>query len=182
MRTVTFSNPEVNRLLNERFVCTWYNQASSVFPAKPASPADKQPPVNDDYLQNFPDGSGGPNVKLFFCTPEGRIVHFIQGYYRPATFQAEARYALEVLSTVTQPGMAEGRLRAVLAARHAERRASWEAERRCLEAEPPDAEGRLAWNQRRALLAVLARNQEVTAERLLHDPKGYMVNEVHVIA
>ena len=170
MRTVTFSRPEVNRVINERFVCTWFNQASDLFPGKPGNGVDRQPPVSGHYLQNFPDGAGGPNVKIFFCTPEGQIVHFIQGYYSPDTFLEEARFALRLLSS--PPGdlqkLHEKRLVAI----------SEEGRRLQVKPVPGDPAKQLGHKRRVALLGVMAGNHKTAMGRLLQDPKPFMVNEV----
>ena len=54
MRAVTLSDPETNRMINENFVVTWFNQAPEVFPPDTGS---RQPPVDETYLANFPDGA-----------------------------------------------------------------------------------------------------------------------------
>ena len=95
MRTVTFSRPDVQALLDDRFVSTWFNQAPNVFPV--GSSESQKSSYPKSYYTNFPDGAGGANVKLFFCTPDGKIVHFAQGYLKPETLRVEAEFALQLL-------------------------------------------------------------------------------------
>jgi hypothetical protein len=157
MRAVTLSSPAVIAKLDERFVVTWHNQAPDVFPAGAA----EIEPLPEEYRRNFPDGAGGANVKLFFCTPGGKVVHFVQGYYRPETFLAEVTLALELLEVAKGPDAA-ARLTKV----HEERQARFTAEA----ARETD---RLV----SGLLLVRAENHRLARERLLADPAPHMVNE-----
>ncbi|HEX6813183.1 MAG TPA: hypothetical protein VF384_16285 [Planctomycetota bacterium] len=163
---MTFSDPEVCRLLDTQFVSTWHNQAQDLFPGKPGAPGDHQPAVSEHYLRTFPDGAGGGNVRMFFCTPDGRIVHGIEGFYRPETFLAEVAFAQQLLAVAGDPA----ELRRRVAARQAG-----------LAGELGTAEAAGA-AQHRALLQVLHRNLERLAQRLLELPDRYMVSEPHAIA
>ena len=165
LRTVTFSDPEVQRLLDAQFVVTWHNQAQDLFPGKPGSPSDHQPAVSEHYLRTFPDGAGGGNVRMFFCTPDARIVHSIEGYYRPATFLAEVAFAQQLMAVAGDPA----ELRHRVAARQSG-----------LCRELGTAEAGAA--PHRALLQVLRSNLERLAQRLLDLPDRYMVSAPHAIA
>jgi hypothetical protein len=163
---VTFSDPEVQKLLDTQFVLTWHNQAQDLFPGKPGSPADQQPAVSEHYLRTFPDGAGGGNVRMFFCTPDARIVHSIEGYYRPATFLAEVAFAQQLMAVAGDA--AELRLRV------AARQAGLDRE-----LGTPEVAGAAP---QRALLGVLRSNLERLAQRLLDLPDRYMVSAPHAIA
>jgi len=166
LRTVTFSDPEVQKVLDTQFVLTWHNQAQDLFPGKPGSPGDHQPAVSEHYLRTFPDGAGGGNVRMFFCTADARIVHSIEGYYRPATFLAEVAFAQQLMAVAGDPA----ELRNRVAARQA-----------LLDRELGTAEAAGA-APHRALLLVLRRNLERLAQRLLDLPDRYMVSAPHAIA
>jgi len=163
---VTFSDPEVQKVLDTQFVLTWHNQAQDLFPGKPGSPGDHQPAVSEHYLRTFPDGAGGGNVRMFFCTADARIVHSIEGYYRPATFLAEVAFAQQLMAVAGDPA----ELRNRVAARQA-----------LLDRELGTAEAAGA-APHRALLLVLRRNLERLAQRLLDLPDRYMVSAPHAIA
>ncbi|HZN40866.1 MAG TPA: hypothetical protein VFD82_18820 [Planctomycetota bacterium] len=163
---MTFSDPEVQKVLDTQFVLTWHNQAQDLFPGKPGSPGDHQPAVSEHYLRTFPDGAGGGNVRMFFCTADARIVHSIEGYYRPATFLAEVAFAQQLMAVAGDPA----ELRNRVAARQA-----------LLDRELGTAEAAGA-APHRALLLVLRRNLERLAQRLLDLPDRYMVSAPHAIA
>ena len=179
MRAVTFSKPEVIRRMNEKFVVTWFNQAADLFPAKPAGPNDCQPQVSQHYLDSFPDGGGGANVKIFFCTPQGRIVHFIQGHYRPSTFLEEMDFATKLLASNTSGD--SKRFAPVLAKAHRERRQALAKQRELAGTAEPAADVR-AHRLLIQLFHLRERNHETALTRLLRDPKEYMVNESFAIA
>ena len=96
LRTVTFSDPEVRRALDTQFVVTWFNQARDLFPGEPAAAADHQPQVSEHYLSTFPDGAGGSNVRLFFCTPDARVA-------QPGELLPRATAGVEDLFVVLNP-------------------------------------------------------------------------------
>ena len=157
LRTVTFSDPEVRRVLDTQFTLTWFNQAKDLFPGEPGAPGDRQPAVSEHYLRTFPDGAGGGNVRMFFCTPDARVVHSIEGCYRPQTFLAEVAFAQQLLA---DGGSAASAQRRIAARREALQ----------LQAE------RAADEPARALLHVLVTNLDRTLERLMQAPDAWMVN------
>ena len=169
LRTVTFSDPEVQKVLDTQFVLTWHNQAQDLFPGKPGSPGDHQPAVSEHYLRTFPDGAGGGNVRMFFCTPDARVVHSIEGYYRPATFLQEVAFARELLAgAAARQATASEDIRQ----RVAKRRDLLDQERRAVIASEPT----------HALLRVLVDNLDRTLARLWQAPDAWMINENHAIA
>ena len=168
LRTVTFSDPEVRRALDTQFVVTWFNQARDLFPGEPAAAADHQPQVSEHYLSTFPDGAGGSNVRLFFCTPDARVVHSIEGFYRPATLLQEVAFARELLDCA-----AAGKATASeeIRQRVAKRRDLLDQERRVATASAPA----------QALLRVLVDNLDRTLARLWQAPDAWMINECRAI-
>lgn len=169
LRTVTFSDPEVRRALDTQFVVTWFNQAKQLFPGGPAAASDHQPQVSEHYLRTFPDGAGGSNVRMFFCTPDARVVHSIEGYYRPATFLQEVAFARELLAgAAARQATASEDIRQ----RVAKRRELLDQERRAVTASEPT----------HALLRVLVDNLDRTLARLWQAPDAWMINETRAIA
>ena len=165
MRTVTFSRSAVQALLDDRFVSTWHNQAPDVFPVGSGDPQKASYPQS--YYDEFPDGAGGANVKLFFCTFEGKIVHYTQGYLTPESLKVEAEFALGLLKNTKKPA------KATLKAAHAAMIQSLRKELRGLQTR----ERTPANTRKQPLLQVRVFNHQLAEERLLEDPKTWMVNE-----
>ena len=154
MRAVTFSDPKTNELINQNFIVTWFNQAPSLFPRRPVQTCTQH------NVRTLSEGAGGPNVKCFFCTPQGKIVHFIQGYYGPEVFQREVAFARTVLLAAGEKKDARLRIRAL----HEQRMATLREEH----------VGRRKGLRYRRQIA----NHRIASQRLLRDPKPFMVNDV----
>jgi hypothetical protein len=94
---VTLHDPEVIRSLNSDFVVAWSNLVPELYGnTDPNAP----PPASYDKkaVETAPEGTGGGNVRAYFCTPAGKIVHLTMGYWKPERFLAEAKLARELLS------------------------------------------------------------------------------------
>ena len=89
MRTVTFSDAAVERILDEHFDLYWTNQLPELF-RDPNAPPRRYP---ESQMEQFPEGGGGGNVRVFVCTPDGRVVHHLRGYWSPATLLDELEFA-----------------------------------------------------------------------------------------
>ena len=166
MRTVTFSRPTVQALLDDRFVSTWFNQAPDIFPEGSGDPQKTAYPQN--YYDKFPDGAGGANVKLFFCTPDGKIVHFTQGYLKAETLKVEAEFALRLLK-MKKPTKAR------LKAAHQARVKDLQRQLKKLQSKACKQTRENALAQ--SLLNIRVYNHQLAQERLLQDPESYMINE-----
>jgi len=95
---VSFSDPDVAKLLKKRYVCAWLNtngetNAGSSFAHTPNSPAG-----------HCIRGNGEHNVQLLVLTPRGRILHALSGYVPPATLIDELRFAADLFASLSQPG------------------------------------------------------------------------------
>lgn len=103
MRTVTFADPEIVDFLNQSFVPVWLNHSPDIYPG--IAPAD-QPQVvySEAEMAAYPEGGGGGNIRSFFCSPEGRILHNTQGYWSPELYLRELQQAALYTSA---PGDAE---------------------------------------------------------------------------
>lgn len=93
MRTVTFSNAEVTKLLDDHFDLYWTNQLPELF-RDPKAPPKRYP---EAQMAQFPEGGGGGNVRVFVCTRDGRIVHHLRGYWSPERLLDELRFALALV-------------------------------------------------------------------------------------
>jgi len=90
MRTVSFSQPQVNQTLSNDFVCFTTStegdpsagQSIRHRPKDPAGPCVR--------------GNGQQNVQTLFLTPEGEIFHAASGYLAPEDMLAELEYAREL--------------------------------------------------------------------------------------
>ena len=93
MRTVTFSNAKVAAALSKDFACAWKNiRPGEKFKAGVNQRLDALRAGSAEVLE---DGTGATNICAFFALPDGRILHAVQGYARPATFAREIAFALE---------------------------------------------------------------------------------------
>jgi len=94
MRTVSFSDPNLQNLLNSRFVNTYTNtkgdptSGSSVW-HEPGEPAG-----------NCIRGNGQQNVQTIFMTPEGQIFHVATGYLPAEHLFQEANFALHLFDQI----------------------------------------------------------------------------------
>jgi hypothetical protein len=87
MRTVSFSNKSVRRLLNQEFVNTYTNTTGDPTAGKSICHSP------DDLPGHCERGVGGQNVQTIFMTPEGKIFHAANGYLSPEDLLAEIKFA-----------------------------------------------------------------------------------------
>src|SRR5438094_9323727 len=93
MRTVTFAELDVVAHLRENFVTVWHNQTPDrpgLFPAQDFSPAEER--------NRYPEGGGGNNVQTYFCTPDGKLIYHLEGYWGCNRYVREAFYAKALAS------------------------------------------------------------------------------------
>jgi hypothetical protein len=204
MRTVTFSQTDVIRAIETNFVPTWFNQAPGQYPVLThgaAIAAGVREKVACDCLSaqgvrkeaargaalpkaTLPPGAGGTNVKIFFCTPDGRILNYLQGHWTPKEFTDHAAFSLELMK-IYERGGSDSNLRDDITDMH----------RQCEQVHVREVE-RLQNLLRIARLTperVAQTQQEINAQniraqchriavqRLLQDPKPYMNNEQRVL-
>ncbi len=87
MRTVSFSDPEVQNMLNRKFVCATTN-----------TKGDPTAGASIDHAPNDPPGmcirgNGKQNVQTIFMTPAGEIFHVATGFLPPEDLSTEVRFA-----------------------------------------------------------------------------------------
>lgn len=94
MRTVSFSNKSVRKMLNNEFVNTYTNTTGDPSAGKSIwhSP--------DDSPGRCERGLGEQNVQTIFMTPEGKIFHAANGYLSSEDLLAEINFAKELFSRI----------------------------------------------------------------------------------
>lgn len=90
MRTVTFSKPAVQQLLNRNFVNTFTNIEGD----PTAGRSIKHSPR--DFPGNCTRGNGEQNVQTIFMTPKQEIFHVITGFLNGDELADEIRFAMDL--------------------------------------------------------------------------------------
>jgi hypothetical protein len=90
MRTVSFSNSHVRRLLNNDFVNTFTNTQGD--PTAGMSISHRPTDAPGQCIR----GNGKQNVQTIFMTPDGEIFHVATGFLSSEDLLAEARFAKEL--------------------------------------------------------------------------------------
>ncbi|MCI0461202.1 MAG: hypothetical protein L0Z62_30005 [Gemmataceae bacterium] len=94
---VTLTDSDVIRHLGDRYVVAWSNLLPELYGN--SDPTAPLPPSYDRRaVQTTPEGSGGSNIRAYFCTSAGKIVHLSIGFWRPERFLAEAQFAERLLA------------------------------------------------------------------------------------
>jgi hypothetical protein len=94
MRTVTFADIQVIQVLQKHFVLVWHNQSPEFFSE------GVQEPATPEQAKAYPEGAGGGNVRTYFCTPNGQMVYYLQGFWRTERFVEEAVFARKVIANL----------------------------------------------------------------------------------
>ncbi len=92
MRTVTFSNDDVQKMLNNDFVCCYTNTEGD--------------PTAGASFSHAPDSEPGPcgrgagrqNVQTIFLTPDAEIFHVASGYLAPEDLLDELQFAKDLFA------------------------------------------------------------------------------------
>ena len=98
MRTVTFSDPKVAKLVHENFVPAWHNRGEGFH--------------NEDFSRetwmyaNVMEAYPTKNICTFFLTPEGRVFHYLAGSYAPAMLFKQLNHAVELRRAAFDDAMA----------------------------------------------------------------------------
>ena len=88
MRTVTFSDPAVAKLLNDSFVCVWTNKRPAVR-FKDGLYAGKE-------TKALPNGTAPDNVTSVFAAWDGTVIHVRQGSLDGPGFLEQIRFAKDL--------------------------------------------------------------------------------------
>src|SRR5262245_30149139 len=82
MRTVTFADPTVIDYLKSHFVLVWHNQT-------PGKNGDTATP---EEASAYEEGSGGDNIRTYFCTADGKLCYYLTGYWRADRYLAQLHF------------------------------------------------------------------------------------------
>jgi hypothetical protein len=88
---VSLSNDEVQRVLNDQFICTWVNIKDD-----PAAGASFAHPPNDQAVE-LARGLGEHNNQILMLTPNGKIVNALAGFIGPADLLEELQFSVNLL-------------------------------------------------------------------------------------
>lgn len=98
MRTVTFSDDRVRRVLNNEFVCCYADTTGD--PTSGASFSH----APDDQPGPCGRGAGRQNVQVIFMTPASEIVHVATGFLEADDLLEEIAYARELFGILSKNG------------------------------------------------------------------------------
>ncbi len=90
---MTFADDKVVDTLNSKFVLAWSNHAVD---GEGGGEAAVQPKWSEEELARYPEGGGGGNVRTYIAFPDGRVIHYIQGWFQPERFLEELHLALSI--------------------------------------------------------------------------------------
>src|SRR5688572_22601894 len=93
MRTVTFSDAAVSRVLNEKFICTWVNR----------EPGFHNCDLTAERMISEYDAFATKNSCTFFMTPDRHVLHYASGFFKPEPFLHEVRFVHELKKAVLDP-------------------------------------------------------------------------------
>jgi hypothetical protein len=129
---VTLANKDVQKALNERFLCSWLDTQGDPDSGGSFAHGPKEPAP--DVLR----GNGDHNVQILFLTPQGEIFHAVAGYAEPKDLLDEIALAQRIYAGIRMPGVDRAALVSVM-----ENAAAAEA-RSTLDTSPVPGRGALA--------------------------------------
>lgn len=97
MRTVSFSDSRVRKLLNEEFVCLRLNTRGDPTAGESFSHAPR------DSAGPCLRGNGRQNVQILFLTPDGEIFQVLTGFVGPDDLHSELQFALATYGKLDRP-------------------------------------------------------------------------------
>jgi hypothetical protein len=86
MRTVTFSDKGIKKLLGDSFVCAWVNRRPCLKFKDGLYPAEWKP-------RGLSNGAAVTNVTSVFAAPDGTLIHAIPGYLDAAGLKRHLEFA-----------------------------------------------------------------------------------------
>ncbi|MBY0527671.1 MAG: hypothetical protein K2R98_30010 [Gemmataceae bacterium] len=160
MRTVTFADLPLVEYLKQNYVVVWHNQSPDLF----SSEAGQQEKYTAEQVKAYPQGGGGGNVRSYFCTPDGGILYYLEGYWSGERYLAEARFARDLFDKVKSlPATEQAELARRTLAKHEE---MINRERQAIrEQHPEEFAGRFRPTEvrkREAALGLLARTLQLS--------------------
>jgi hypothetical protein len=98
MRTVTFSDVGIVKLLNDNFVCAWVNRRPDLKFMDGLYPKEWRP-------RGLPNGAAVTNVTSVFAAPDGTVIHAMPGYLDVAGFKRHLEYARKLQAQLYDPAV-----------------------------------------------------------------------------
>ncbi len=92
MRSVVFADLPMVEFLKDNFVTVWHNQSPELFAVKGG-----QEKCTPEQAKAYPQGGGGGNVRSFFCTPDGKVLYYLEGFWGQERYRDEAKVAQKLL-------------------------------------------------------------------------------------
>jgi hypothetical protein len=107
MRTVTFADPKLVDLLNEKYVVVWNNHSQD------RTAKGEQPAYGGEEMAAYPEGGGGNNLYTIIAAPDGTVLNALTGYWSAATLLDELEFSrgLTRQNRVERQGMRQMTLR-----------------------------------------------------------------------
>ncbi|HEY3226161.1 MAG TPA: hypothetical protein VGK61_04080 [Planctomycetota bacterium] len=98
MRTVTFSDGGIVKLLNDKFVCAWVNRRPDLKFMDGLYPKEWRP-------RGLPNGAAVTNITSVFAAPDGTVIHAIPGYLNVAGFKRHLEFARKLQARLFDPAV-----------------------------------------------------------------------------
>ena len=117
MRTVTFADLKLALLINRTTVPVWHNQNAQASGVWQRGVRRKRAQLNHVQVSAYPMGAGGGNIRTYFCTPGGQVVHYLQGYWSAEQYTVALRFAQRQHERLQQDPRALAPLKKQLTAR-----------------------------------------------------------------
>src|SRR5262245_42604436 len=92
MRTVTFSNAQVAKAVNDKYVATWVNRQPGFHNCE----TETEKRIQKYEYECF----ATKNFCTFFATPDLDVVHYVSGYCYPPFFLRELAFVQELVPAV----------------------------------------------------------------------------------
>ena len=108
MRVDILENQQVLNDLSSRFVLVAHNQLPELYCSCQSSAKATDTPANQHQPNQYPknqlasvsEGAGGGNVRTFFCMPDGRVIHYLSGYWKEKRYRFETDWALAQIAAI----------------------------------------------------------------------------------
>jgi len=113
MRTVAFSDPEVVKLLNEKFVCAWVNRRPDLKFKDGLYGKEWKP-------RCLGNGAAVTNITSVFASADGTVVHAMPGYLDVAGFKRHLAFAEKLRDQLFDPAVKKDDRSAIYSKLHLE--------------------------------------------------------------
>jgi len=90
----TLTDLELVDFLNANFVLVWHNHLPEIDAGPDLLLPEWPTRFTDEQIQAYRPGKFAGNVRMFFCTANGRVLHYVEGFQSTRAVRDEARFAL----------------------------------------------------------------------------------------